>query len=666
MATKDKKDELIRTVKERLQLAIDWESINRKTAIEDQRFENGYQWTEKEIQERSGRPTLTINKTQAAVKQIINDYKLNRHSIKVRPVDSQGDKAVADLFTGIIRNIENVSNAEDAYDLALQHSVTSGWGYIRVLTEYAGDTFDQDIRIERVTNQYSVYMDPHARKIDRSDAKWAIITHDMPRDDFIEMHPKASLSDIENGQGDHKQWINQKEVKVAEYFTVEKKKKMLVFVSPPDDMDTEEAVYSLPPEIAERLGEYAGKTMTVGSDKGDMPEDMYEIAKEVNFINKEREVETSQVMWQKVSGAEILEGPKKWAGKYIPIVPVLGEEIWIEGECILRSAIRFAKDPARLYNWGRSNAVETLALAPRQPWMLTKEQIKGFEADWDNAYRQAKPYLLVNEIPAPHQRLSPSMPDTGALSESMQAADDIKATTGIYDASLGARGNETSGRAIRERKNQGYTANLTYSDNLGKAIKHLARILVDLIPKIFDTQRVVRLLNEDGSTGWATVNAIDPTTKKVSNDLSIGRYDVVVSAGPAYSTRRVEAAEGMVNLLTAAPQYANIIIPRIAKNQDWPDSEKLAEEMEKMNQMPPEVQQMQQAIQQLQKQLEEAKDKKSMELMKLAAQGELKREELDLKERLEQEKIDIDRQQLELKELDIRLSNRPDNRQGGE
>ena len=670
MATEEKQteSEFIAKVKERFKEAQDWENENRHLHVEDTQFENGRQWSEEEILDRGNRPTLTINKTAAAAKQIVNDSKQNRFSIKVRPVDNKADIQIAKIFTGIIRNIENSSNARDAYDLGHDHSVKGGLGYFRILTEYEEDSFDQVINIDRLINPLSVYMDPEAKKADRSDAMWVIISDEMTKDAFEQMYPEAHASSVETGRGDDKEWTSVDKVRVAEHYDVNYVKKKLVYVGPQDGIRPEAAIANLSEGEMKEITPLVHKTMHVGDGKNDLSEAMYERLKGIGMIAKEREVEARKIIWHKISGSAILEGPTDVVGKYIPIVPVLGEEVWIEGKCHLRSAIRWAKDPQRLYNWSRSNAVETIALAPRQPWILTKEQIEGHEEQWNNAYREAKPYLVVNESPSGSmpQRLQPSMPDQGALRESMQAADDIKATTGIYDASLGARGNETSGRAIRERKTQGDISNLTFSDNLKRAIEHCARILVDIIPKIYDTERVVRLLNVDGSEGWETINVYDPMSGKTVNDLSVGRYDVVVDAGPAYNTKRLEAADGMIQLLQAAPQYAQIIIPRLAKNLDFPEAAEIGQEMQQMNQGPPELQKMQQVIQELTKKLEAEKNKNNQALEKLAVQSELKEDELKLKESLERERISIEREELELKRMEINLNANREKNEGGE
>ena len=324
-------------------------------------------------------------------------------------------------------------------------------------------------------------------------------------------------------------------------------------------------------------------------------------------FKRERKAKDEQVKWCKLTGSQILEGPQDWAGRYIPIIREIGEEIWIDGKRVLRSATRQARDPQRLYNWGAANAIEVLALGPKQPYLVTERQIEGYEADWNNAFRRPSAYLKYNSDPTAGgvpQRQSLDVSTVGITNFLMVASDDIKSTTGLFDASLGKQGNETSGRAIIARQREGDTATYVFADNQVKAIRYTGKILVDLIPRIYDTERVVRLMGDDlkksmgqgqqqqqitvapdGNSAWVKINIVDPATGEIiANDLSLGKYDVVVDAGPGYMTRRMEAADGMVQLAQAAPQILPVLVPRIAKNLDWPDSQEIAEEVKQMTQ----------------------------------------------------------------------------------
>jgi len=562
------KVKLLSTARERFQESMEAERHIREAAIEDIRFENGEQWTKEEEAERVGRPCLVINKTAATVKQVLGEARKNRPRIKVRPVDNQADPNTAEVFTGMIRNIENISDAETAYDYGHDCSVRGGYGFWRIITEYSDDdTFEQDIKISRVNNQFSVYLDQSAQEPDYEDAQYCFVTETLTRQEFERRYPNKENASVEVAEGeDEAGWFTSDSVRIAEYWYKEPITKTLYLLD--NGMTVEEKPEPQYQMIQDPItGEEIQQDIT--------PQ-----------VKNERKVETHKVMWCKIAGNALLEGPQEWAGKYIPIVPCLGEEVWIEGKRHLRSAIRWAKDPQRLYNWSRSTAAETIAMAPKQPWIITEEMIEGYEDQWNQAHRKPMPYLMYHpdsqgRVP---QRQQASITDTGALNEAIQASDDLKATTGIYDASLGAKGNETSGIAIARRQAQGDTATFVFTDNQQRALKYTGKILVDLIPRIYDTERVVRLMGEDGKEGWAKINMVDQMSGEKQLDLSVGKYDVVADVSPGYETKRMEAADGMVQLLTSAPNYAPIIMPRIAKNLDWPESDEIAQEMQQMNQ----------------------------------------------------------------------------------
>lgn len=548
---------------------------NRENFLNDVKFENGDQWSDEEISQRVGRPCLVVNKIAGAVKQTVGEARKNRPRIKVKPVDDVADPFTAEVFTGLIRNIENVSCSEDAYDKGHEDAVRGGFGYWRIITDYTDDdAFDQDIKIKRIVNPLSVYFDQSATDHSYQDAEYAFVVDSMTKTRFEKEFPKATPVSFEQSRGEEESgWFSKDTVRVAEYFyKVKKKKQLFQLVDGRTIEVTNPVVYE-----EEEMKLVRGDGMT-----------------DPKQYVRSKVKECDQIMWAKLNGIEVLEGPREWPGKYIPIIPCLGEEVWIEGKRILRSVVRHALDAQKIYNWSRSNTIETLALAPKQPYHVTPDEIEGHEDQWNKSHANPQAYRYFNDVGLGRpQPSTPSVPNTGAYREAMTAADDIKATTGIFDASLGAQGNETSGRAISERKQQGSTATFVFMDNLAKAIKYTGKVLVDLIPKIYDSTRVVRLLNDEGKEVWAKINEEDPVTGKKIHDLSIGKYDVVFDIGPNYATKRQEAAEGLMTVVQTAPQYMPIVMPEIAKNLDWPGADELGKKLEQANQPqgpPPDLQ----------------------------------------------------------------------------
>jgi len=599
-----KDDALLKEIRDRKKLAIDAERENRSTYLEDYRFsigdeENNYQWDPDAHAARTAkgvdRPCITVNKVNGTAKLITNQIRQNKVSIKVKPVDSDKDPGTTKIFEGLIRNIENVSIADTAYDNSANNAVRGGWGYWRIINDYSDElSVEQDIFIERIVNPLAVYIDPSAKRQDRSDMKWAFIDDTVPIEEYKIDYPKSkALADIiESGLGDDKNhWITKESIRVSEYYRIAHKREKLYLledgrtVKGTDTKDKEWIVF----EVLDGL--------VVGEEtEVDLEDGKYLLAGEEHFrIVKERDTKIPKVEWYKTNGVEILSGPETVPGRYIPIVTVLGDEQWLEGKQLLRSAIHYAKEPNRLYNWDRSTDVETRSMAPKQPFIISKAQIKGLEHIWDVAHKTPLPYLPYNDVPGltPPMRQSGSISDSGANNGAMIAADDIKATTGFYDASLGNRSNETSGVAINSRKLQGDTMNFNIMDNLVVAMKYSTKILLYMIPEVYDSERVVRLLNDDGSEAWETINQTvkDPTApdgKRYINDLSVGKFDAVLTVGQPYATQRMESAEVLTQLATALPQFGAIIAPRLVKTLDILEADDMAEEMKQLSQPPQE------------------------------------------------------------------------------
>jgi hypothetical protein len=475
---------------------------------------------------------------------------------------------VAEIFDGMVRHIEYISDADVAYDTACDNQVTYGEGYIRILTEYAReDSFDQDIKIGRVRNSFSVYMDPAIQDPCGADAGWCFITEDVSKADYERMFPDAApiSSLMSQGVGDQSlsQWLSEDMVRIAEYFYYEHEKATLNLY--PDNI----TAFSGSPQD-KQLKQMFGKPL------------------------RSRTVDRKKVKWIKTNGFEILE-ERDWAGKYIPVVRVIGNEFEVDGQLYVSGLVRNAKDAQRMYNYWVSQEAEMLALAPKAPFIGYGGQFEGYEMNWKTANTNNWPYLEVNPdvtdgagspLPLP-QRAPPPLAQTGLIQAKLGAADDIKGTTGQYDSSLGAQSNERSGRAILAREKQGDTGTYHYVDNLSRAIRHVTRQLVDMIPKIYDTARVARIVGLDGEVGMVRINPTQPEPVKEIRDEnglvidkiynpSVGVYDVRVTTGPGYMTKRQEALDAMSMLLQSNPQLWTVAGDLFIKNMDWPGAQEMA------------------------------------------------------------------------------------------
>ena len=573
--------ELLFEARQRLNMAISASSESRDDELDDLKFyagssDNMYQWPTDVLATRGisngqslgARPCLTINKLPQHVHQVTNEQRMNRPGIKVIPSDDEAQEEVAEIFNGVIRHIEYISDADVAYDTACENQVAFGEGYVRLLTDYCDDdTFDQDIKIGRVRNSFSVYMDPTIQDPTGADAKWCFITEDLTKQEYERLYPDAApVSSLMNmGIGDQSinQWLNENTVRIAEYFYIDYEKR--------------------------KLNLYPGnQTAYDGTIEDQALRSMF------GKPTRQRESSIRKVKWCKINGYEILE-QSDWAGKYIPVIRVIGNEFEVDGRMYISGLVRNAKDAQRMYNYWVSQEAEMLALAPKAPFIGYGGQFEGYEQQWKTANTTNWPYLEVNPdvtdgagsaLPLP-QRAQPPMASSGLLQAKMGASEDIKSATGQYNASLGMTSNERSGRAILARQREGDIGTYHYVDNLARAIRHVGRQLVDLIPKIYDTQRIARIIAEDGESSTVKINPMqeEPVRKimdeegntidKIYNP-AVGKYDVRVITGPGYATKRQEALESMAQLLQGNPTLWQVAGDLFVKNMDWPGADDLA------------------------------------------------------------------------------------------
>jgi len=572
-----KYDDIVKEAIKRFKIAVDSDFENRKLAQDDIDFRNGDQWEAgiKRIREHEGRPCLTVNKLEQRIDQVTGDQRMNRMGAVIRPLDSTSSYSelspgmnftLAQVFSGIIKNIEAISNAKSAYDTAFDHAVGHGFGYWSIITEYNDDdSFDQDIKIRRINNSMRVYLDPDAQEVTKKDAMWGFITTMVDKDKY----PNASW---EMGSGEEQaMWIDNDKVRIAEYFR---------------RVEIEIEIWKTPRGV-----------LRVKDDEIDVRDELTQSG--VVPLQK-RITKSYKVEWFKLSSNEVFE-ETVFPSKYIPIIPCYGKELNVKGETIYRGVIRYAKDPQRIYNYTRTASVEQVALAPKAPWVIEERQIGDHKAMWENANVKnfsMLPYKNVAGV-SPPMRQAPPQPSSGWISESQIADQDIDAASGMYKASLGAPSNERSGKAINARKVEGDVGTYHYHDNRAMSLQHTYEILVDMIPRVYDTSRVVRIQTVEDKDAMIEINKqiFDQKSQQWVSlyDLSLGKYDVSVDVGASYTTQRQMASESMMELIQYAPQLAGKIIDLIAKNLDWPGADEIAARLKDNR---PTTEQVQQQIQQ--------------------------------------------------------------------
>jgi hypothetical protein len=609
MAKKNKQESkdsvIIEEANDRFRRCDDWESTFRSRYKEDIKFyngdpDNGYQWPidVRKNRDVEKRPILTINKTRQYCLNITNDAKQNKASIKVRPVGDTATYEGSEIMEGIIRHIEYISNAEIAYDKANETQVQGGIGYWRVVTDYVDDkSFDQEIFIRRIKDPLTVYLDPDINEVDGSDARFAFVYDDVPRDKFDKEYP--SLKDkVGKLDGiDSNDWISKDHVRVAEYYRRVEKYSEILAVTDPD----------------------TGEVNVFNSD--DLPPEIYKGLAQAENVKK-RPVTQYSVEWFKLAADQIIERAV-WPGSTIPIVRVIGEESVIEGKLDRKGHVRALKDPQRIYNYWSSSGVEFVALQSKSPFMAPAAAIEGYTDYWGSANTENHSVLPWNHvddsgnpIPAPIRAQPPVM--AAAYIQGMNVAkEEMMMASGQYQADLGEPGNEKSGVAINARQRQGDNATYHFIENMAIAIRYTGKILIELIPKIYDTRRVLKIMGEDGIESQVI---IDPNARaefmaeqesengkiKIIFNPTFAKYSVVSDVGPAYATRRQEAFNAFTQIMAQQPDLMKVAGDLMFRAADFPMADELAERLKRMvppavlgKGLSPEVQQLMQENQQL-------------------------------------------------------------------
>jgi len=556
--------------------AYEFQRGNIEDANEDLKFRRGRpedQWSPEAIAMRGDRPCLTINTIPQFIRQVTGDMRQMRPSIKVNPVDSRGDVKTAGKLAGMCRYIENRSFAKHVYTTAGDSQVACGIGHWRVETEYASTTtFNQELRITGIRDGVSVLWDPDAELPTKEDAMFCHVPKDISRRKFKKQYPDATtegfayeFSHASDG------WYTGDSVRVSEYWVKKPIKRSLV-LAPDGAID----------DVTDQ---------TEGFSKG-------QLAEATMFYEKQgyrfEQRDSFKICRYLVTANEILE-EMDWPGTQIPIVPVIGEEVFIGSEVYRHGVVRYARDPQRMVNYYASADAEVVALQPKAPYMATLKQVQNHMDLWETANTQNHSVLIYDSDPqagGPPQRIAPPVASQAIQIGKQQALDDMKRVIGIYDPGLGAKSNETSGKAIIARQQEGDTGTFVYIDNFNMAIQRTGQILLDLIPHIYDTQRQVRIVGIDGKEELVDINKpiVEGGKESIQNDVTVGAYDVTLEVGPSYSTKRQEAKEGMREFIQVFPEAAPVLGDLYAKGQDWPNAEEIGERLEVMQ--PPQIKQM--------------------------------------------------------------------------
>lgn len=673
----DTQESIVEEARERFALAERVNKSSRQQAISDTQFAlgdsiNNYQWPEptRKARQFDSRVCLTINLTAKHCDNIINNIRKNRPSCRVMPVDNFSDKKTAEIISGLIRNIQSSSAADDAHDLAAEHMVYGGEGFWRVVTEYESeDSFDQVIKIKPVLNPQLVFIDPNAKAQDRSDAEWGFVFEDVSKEQFRREYPDIDASSWVNNDGG---WVTPETIRIAEYFWCEYIPDALLLL---DDGST-----ILGSEMYDNL-KRKGDTLK-NTDTG-----------ETIAIIKTRDTQRKQWKWCRlVGGSDDPIDLQDWSGSYLPIISVVGKEVNVNGEIIRKGLVRDLVDPARMVNYMYSEAIQSMALQNKIPYMAASEAIEGYESVWKSANLENRAYLPYNAydedgkpLPVP-TRQAPVMMPAAQVQMLQLSTEEMRGVSGQQNANFGIRSEASSGIGIQRLNAQSEISTFHFPDNLSRALRYEAVVLIDLIQKNYDTKRIVRILGQDGTMQHATLDpeheapysenqGMDDDIEKIFNP-SLGKYDVVIDTGPSFQTQRQEAFASLTDLAGKSPNLMGVAGDIIMRAADFPMAQELADRLEKS--LPPalqpqkqgkdqsaqvaqQAQQMQQQLQQMQSQLQEAQAKlqqaesgQAKTQAEISAKMQLAQFESQLAEQKSQRELAFRQQQAEM-EADLKV-----------
>lgn len=576
-----KDENLLKLAREQYKSSTDASTDQRNEAAEDMDIYEGEGIWDSTLRNsrlndpKGARPCLTISDLPPRVRQVTNEVRQNKPGIKIRPVDSDADIDTAEIFNGIFRHIEQQSMSDIAYETANFYQTVTGLGYFRLVEGYEPENLQRELFIRPIHNPDSVRLDPASLCPVASDAQYGFVVEDVPRKEFAREYGdrQAITGWDEGGEGTNlEDWITEDFVRVAEWMNIEEVSKNYLM--------TQEG----------ELGE---------TEYFDQPK---ELQKPIMGTRMDRK---RFCVWRKIIGNRVL---KKviLPITYVPIIRVPGEMFIKNGKVVYKGVVRDSRDAVRMTSYMFSSYVESVGAQSKTPYVAAAGQTDGFEEDWANSNIENAPVLHYNPVsidgttalPAP-RREPPPMASQGIIQGLVLSQQAMKDVTGMGAASLGQKGNETSGKAILARQREGDVGTFHYPDNLAKAIRHLGRIGLQWIPKVYSERKVARIIGEDGETQTAHLNSQqpmsmqkvpyvgpqgDPKVRKIYN-LGVGCYDVVTTVGPSYATKRVEAAEMMTQLFQGAPEMIGLLGDIFLGNQDIPGAQRMAKRLKAM--LPP-------------------------------------------------------------------------------
>lgn len=553
---------------------MDVEKYNREMASEAVRFVHGRngQW-EDDVFSATGdkKPRYTFDQASPVVNQIAGEIEQADFGIKVAPTGGEATEDLAKLYDGMIRNIQNVSEATKIYNAAGRKMVTSGIGGWRVKHDFVdADSFDMDLMITPLLDfGCRVWFDRTAKEQDKSDAKHCHVIQPMSLSDYNDKFPDGSESSVGlsicSTQNNVDFGYNADDIFIGQIYYKKEVKRTLVLMTDGSVREDNDDFKKIEDELAE-------KGITVDVDD--------------NGERRERKRNKIVVMSRLFDANDWLIEPEETVFSHVPVVPVYGNYDIEQNVTYYYGAVEKMMDPQRVMNYSLSREIEEGALAPRAKWWMTLKQMAGFEKTLATLNTNADPVQGYNhdpEAPGAPQQSGGAQINQGlrVLSESMSMM--ITKVAGLFSANMGDNPGLQSGVAIKSLQDKGDTGTVKYFSSLEVGICHTGKILVGAIPIVYDTKRQVRITQEDGTAEMTVVNdkIFDEETNAFvpSNDLSIGKYDVTCSAGPSFQNRQQEAVTGILEASQVNPAIMEVGGDILTRNMSFPGAEQISERL---------------------------------------------------------------------------------------
>lgn len=589
-------------------------------------YDEDGQWTAQEISEyrQEFKPRMSFNMAPRFILNLQGEFASNTPALQSRALDnSTASQARIDLSEGITRKISFDSRNNIIYQTTFGCALSGGYGAYG--TEVVPETvmsFNLIPRFYLIQDPTTCFWDPSARDPDKGDGALCGRSFTMSKDEFKSRFPDVEAPESYSAANSFSRsfsWLTENDIVVVDYYEKEYFKRHIAQLSDGAVMDFDKAE-----ELVERSTNIANKIKKL-SENSLEPIQSQQIPK--LEIVKDGMVDDFKIVFYRAVKGQIIDR-SEWDGKKLPIIFQPGVSRWVDGKEKTISFIHWMKDAQRAYNYSRSEYMYRLKLTRYEPFLLSEGMAQGHEREWKEAHR-ARAALFYKEVPSGKipVRQPPQEVPQSLLAASNQSLSDMQNTTGRFEANLGAQGNETSGVAIQSRQAPGNMNAFQFFENARLAIESGARVISDLLPKLFDTERNVSVQQDNGKIISKTINVKDDD----DTSLPLEELNIQITVGSSFEQQQAQAVEQLLSLVSALPPLGAVVPDLVVENLNIKNAPQLVKRIQDfvLNPMmvaqesgdPQKIQQAQAQTQQ-QQQVQQAMEQLQMLLQKTAAQDD--------------------------------------------